>query len=216
MGKVTKSQNGRILQGPDCLAEGALWLASRDPVMGQILAQTSPLPLRREPEGFETLLYAIVSQQVSLASARALWARLTEADMTTPNAVATRDEEELRALGLSRQKARYAKALATAGIDFTALSLAPDAQVIATLTSVTGIGQWTAEIYAMFALGRADVLASGDLALQEAVRLAYDLPQRPSPKALAQMAQRWSPWRAVAARALWSYYALAKAKGGIR
>ena len=213
---MTRTQIGRILQTPDCLAQGAHWLAAQDPVMDRILAQIGPLPLRREPEGFETLLYAILSQQVSLASARTVWARLEQADKTSAIAVEATDEQTLRALGLSRQKARYAKALATAGIDFAALSLAPDAQVIATLTSVPGIGQWTAEIYAMFALGRADVLASGDLALQEAVRLAYDLPQRPRPKDLAQMAQRWSPWRAVAARALWSYYALAKAKGGIR
>jgi DNA-3-methyladenine glycosylase II len=130
--------------------------------------------------------------------------------------VAATSEVDLRALGLSRQKARYAKALAEAQINYAALSVTPDAQVITTLTAVTGIGQWTAEIYAMFALGRADVFASGDLALQEAVRLAYAMPTRPAPKELAQMAQRWSPWRGVAARALWSYYALAKAREGIR
>ena len=205
----------RIIHGPDCVAEGAAWLAARDPVMQHILSQTGPLPLRREAEGFGALLYAILGQQVSVASARALWARLEAASLTGADRIAATAEEDLRGLGLSRQKARYAKALAEAKIDYAALSLCPDAQVIATLTAVTGIGQWTAEIYAMFALGRADVFASGDLALQEGVRIAYGLPNRPTSKAMAQMAHQWSPWRAVAARALWSYYALAKAREGI-
>jgi len=213
--KMTGNLIGRIILGPDCVAEGAAWLASRDPIMQQILSQTGPLPLRREAEGFGALLYAILGQQVSVASARALWARLEAAGLTRADRIAATAEKELRALGLSRQKARYAKALAEAKIDYAALRLCPDAQVIATLTAVTGIGQWTAEIYAMFALGRADVFASGDLALQEAVRMAYALPNRPTSKAMAEMAQQWSPWRAVAARALWSYYAQAKAREGI-
>jgi len=213
---MTGTFMGRIIQGPDCVAEGAQWLAANDPVMQRILAQTGPLPLRRGPQGFGALLDAILGQQVSVASARALWLRLEDAGLTDADRVAATSEVDLRALGLSRQKARYAKALAEAQINYAALSVTPDAQVITTLTAVTGIGQWTAEIYAMFALGRADVFASGDLALQEAVRLAYGMPTRPAPKALAQMAQRWSPWRGVAARALWSYYALTKAREGIR
>ena len=213
---MTHSSQGRIILGPECVAEGAAWLAANDPVMRHILAQTGPLPLRRGPQGFGALLDAILGQQVSVASARALWSRLEAAGLTQAQSVAATTQEDLRALGLSRQKARYAKALAEAQIDYAALSVSPDAHVIATLTAVTGIGQWTAEIYAMFALGRADVFASGDLALQEAVRLAYGLPNRPAPKGLAAMAQRWSPWRGVAARALWSYYALAKAREGIR
>jgi DNA-3-methyladenine glycosylase II len=213
---MTMQTLGRIILGPDCVAEGAEWLAANDPVMQHILSQTGPLPLRRSSDGFAALLDAIVGQQVSTASARAIWGRLEAAGLTEAALVAATSEEDLRALGLSRQKARYARALAEAQIDYEALRLAPDGHVIATLTAVTGIGQWTAEIYAMFALGRADVFASGDLALQEAARLAYGLPERPSAKVLAQMAQGWSPWRAVAARALWSYYRVAKAREGIR
>lgn len=213
---MTESSLGRILQGAQCVAEGAQWLCANDPVMRQILAQTGSLPLRRGPEGFEALLDAILGQQVSTASAQALWLRLEAAGLTQAETVAATSEEVLRALGLSRQKARYAKALAEARIDYAALRQGSDAQVIATLTAVTGIGQWTAEIYALFALGRADVFASGDLALQEAARLAYGLPLRPTAKALAQMSQRWSPWRGVAARALWSYYRVAKAREGIK
>lgn len=213
---MTDAHLGRIILGPDCVAEGADWLAATDPVMQHILSQTGPLPLRLSSDGFTTLLDAIVGQQVSTASARAIWARLEAAGLTHADRVAEASEDDLRALGLSRQKARYARALAEAQIDYAALRLAPDAHVIATLTAITGIGRWTAEIYAMFALGRADVFAPGDLALQEAARLAYGLPARPSAKALAQMAEGWSPWRAVAARALWAYYRVAKAREGIR
>jgi DNA-3-methyladenine glycosylase II len=207
---------GRIIHSPDCVAEGAEWLARTDPRMDAILRQTGPLPLRRSPDGFAALLDAIVGQQVSTASARAIWARLEAAGQTVEARVAETPEEALRALGLSRQKARYARALAEARIDYDSLRTAPDAEVIATLTAVPGIGRWTAEIYAMFALGRADVFAPGDLALQEAARIALNLPARPAPKAFAALAEVWSPWRAVAARALWAYYRVAKSREGIR
>jgi DNA-3-methyladenine glycosylase II len=106
--------------------------------------------------------------------------------------------------------------LAAEGIDFEALRDAPNETVFKTLTNVSGIGIWTAEIYAMFSLGRADVFAPGDLALQEAARILYDLPERPREKALRQMADKWSPWRSVAARMLWAYYRLEKQREGIR
>ena len=207
---------GRIIETADCVTEGVEWLCAADPAMARAYALTGPLPLRRKPDGFAQLLNAIVSQQVSVASANAIWARLEAAGMLTPGAVQTTAEDDLRALGLSRQKARYAKALADAGIDFAALRDAPNDQVIAALTAVTGIGVWTAEIYAMFSLGRADVFAPGDLALQEAARILYDLPERPREKALRGMAERWSPWRSVAARLLWAYYRLEKQREGIR
>lgn len=96
-----------------------------------------------------------------------------------------------------------------------ALRDAPTDQVVKTLVEVKGIGVWTAEIYAMFALGRADVFAPGDLALQEAARMLFDLPERPKEKDLRAMAEDWSPWRAVAARLLWAYYHVAKEREGI-
>ena len=92
----------------------------------------------------------------------------------------------------------------------------PDAQVIRVLTAVPGIGVWTAEIYAMFSLGRADVFAPGDLALQESARILFDLPDRPTEKALRQQSLDWVPWRAVAARLLWAYYRVAKEREGLR
>lgn len=206
---------GRIIQTDDCVAEGAAWLAARDARMAQAMALCGPLPLRRQADGFAALLSAIVSQQVSVASARAIWARLEAAGLTDAQAMAAAEEEALRSVGLSRQKARYGQALARAGIDFEALRAVPDAQVLATLVAVPGIGTWTAEIYAMFALGRADVFAPGDLALQEAARILYGLETRPGEKAMREMAQVWSPWRSVAARVLWAYYRVAKTREGV-
>lgn len=205
----------RIIQGDTCVTEGAAWLAARDPRMADALDRTGPLPLRLRPDGFGQLLGAIVSQQVSVASARAVQARLDEAGQTSARAILDTGEEGLRALGLSRQKARYAVALAEAGIDYGGLRTQPTAQVIDTLVAVKGIGVWTAEIYAMFSLGRADVFAPGDLALQEGARLLYELPERPKERALRQMAEVWSPWRSVAARVLWAYYHVKKGREGV-
>ena len=207
---------GRIIETDACVAEGVEWLRRADPRFAPALDACCPLPLRRKPDGFDQLLSAIVSQQVSVASAAAIWGRLQEAGMVTPEAIRATDEEGLRALGLSRQKASYARALAEAGIDFDALRGTPTDEVIATLTAVKGIGVWTAEIYAMFSLGRADVFAPGDLALQEAARILLDLPERPREKQMRQIAEDWSPWRSVAARALWAYYRVAKDREGIR
>ena len=207
---------GRIIHSDDCVAEGAAWLASQEARFARALQETGPLPLRLRPDGFEQLFSAIISQQVSVASANAIWSRLKTARLTGPRKVLWASEADLRACGLSRQKIRYAKALAEARIDFGALREAPDAQVIATLTEVTGIGVWTAEVYAMFSLGRADVFAPGDLALQEAARALFDLEARPSEKALRAMAAEWTPWRSVAARLLWAYYRVVKDREGIR
>ena len=205
---------GRIIETEACVAEGAAWLAAREPRFAAALAETGPLPLRRRDDGFAALLSAIVSQQVSVASARAIMGRMEAAGLTDAAAIAAAGDDEMRAAGLSRQKMRYARALAASGIPFEALRTAPDDEIVATLTEVPGIGVWTAEIYAMFSLGRADVFAPGDLALQEAARLLFDLPARPRERDLREMARAWSPWRGVAARLLWAYYHVAKDREG--
>ncbi|MBC7478700.1 MAG: DNA-3-methyladenine glycosylase 2 family protein, partial [Pseudorhodobacter sp.] len=166
---------GRIIETADCVAEGAAWLAAADSRFATVLPLVGPLPLRRRADGFEALLDAIVGQQVSVASARAIWARMEAAGLTSAAGMAAASDEALRAVGLSRQKARYGRELARAKLDFDALRLRPDDDVVAALVAVPGIGRWTAEIYAMFALGRADVFAPGDLALQEAARLLFEL-----------------------------------------
>jgi len=206
----------RVIETPACVAEGAAHLARVEPRFAAALEATGPLPLRRRPDGFTALLSAIVSQQVSVAAADAIWSRLDGAGLTGPEAIARAGEDDLRACGLSRQKIRYATALAAAGIDFPALRAAPSKEVVATLVQVPGVGVWTAEIYAMFSLGRADVFAPGDLALQESARILFELDERPREKALRAMAEPWSPWRAVAARLLWAYYRVAKDREGIR
>jgi DNA-3-methyladenine glycosylase II len=206
----------RVIVGPDCVAEGALWLAGAEPRFAAALEMTGPLPLRRKKDGFEPLLSAIVSQQVSVAAADAIWRRLKAACLTGPRNIARASDDELRACGLSRQKTRYARALAEARLPFAALREAPTEEVVAALVTVPGIGRWTAEIYAMFSLGRADVFAPADLALQEAARLVFELEARPAERDLRAMAEQWSPWRGVAARLLWAYYRVRTQKAGIR
>ncbi len=197
------------------MAEGAAWLGAQEPRFAHALALCGPPPLRRRDDGFAALMGAIVSQQVSVASARAILARLEGAGLTTPAAIALAGDEALRAGGLSRQKVRYIRALAEAGLDFDALRTAPDAQVVEELIRLPGIGRWTAEIYAMFSLGRADVFAPNDLALQEAARVLFDLPERPREATLRRMAEAWAPWRTVAAGLLWAYYHVAKEREGV-
>lgn len=207
---------GRIIETPDCVAEGALHLAAVEPRFARALDLTGPLPLRRRNDGFEALLDAIVSQQLSVAAAEAICGRLKERGFVGPRNLLNASEDDLRACGLSRQKIRYARELARARIRYAALREAPTDEVIATLAEVPGIGRWTAEIYAMFSLGRADVFAPGDLALQESARMLFDLDARPTERALREMAAAWSPWRGVAARLLWAYYRVAKEREGIR
>ena len=207
---------GRIIETLADVEEGADHLERLCPRLAHARRLTGPLPLRRKPEGFAELLSAIVSQQVSTASAAAIWGRMKAAGLTGPRKIMWASDDDLRTVGLSRQKIRYARALAEARIDFKGLRERPDAEVVATLTEVPGIGVWTAEIYAMFSLGRADVFAPGDLALQEAARVLYGLPQRPRDREFRAMAEAWRPWRSVAARLLWAYYRVDKQREGIR
>ena len=206
----------RIIRSLDDVEEGAAWLAARDPKIARALGTVGPLPLRRKPDGFAPLLSAIVGQQVSVAAAAAIWKRLVAAKLTGPRKIMWASDDDLRAAGLSRQKIRYARALAEARIDFRTLRDASTDEVVRTLTQVPGIGVWTAEIYAMFSLGHADVFAPGDLALQEGTRMMLDLPERPKERELRVIAERWSPWRSVAARLLWAHYAREKRREGIR
>ena len=207
---------GRIIETNADVEEGADYLAGICPRMAHARELTGPLPLRRKPEGFAQLLSAIVSQQVSTASAAAIWARMEAAELTEPDQILAANDDDLRAVGLSRQKMRYSRALADKDIDYSALKDASDADIITTLIDVPGIGTWTAEIYAMFSLGRADVFAHGDLALQEAAKTLYDLSDRPKEREMREIAEAWSPWRSVAARILWAYYRVDKQREGIR
>ncbi|WCR10551.1 DNA-3-methyladenine glycosylase 2 family protein [Paracoccus stylophorae] len=207
---------GRLIRTEDDLAEGAAHLARVCPVWARILPRIGPLPLRRREDGFDAIASAIVGQQISVAAAASIWERMAVAGLLTPQGIAAASDEDLRKAGLSRPKARYLRGIAAANLDWHALREMSDDDAIATLVALPGIGVWTAEIYLKFALGRPDVFAAGDLALQEAARQMYGLKDRPGPAALREMAQPWRPWRAVAARGLWAYYRLAKGREGIR
>jgi DNA-3-methyladenine glycosylase II len=206
---------GRIIETQADILEGCDWLVGADPRFGRALELTGTPPLRRRPGGFAALLQTICAQQLSVASADSVWRKLCAAGADDPAILLTLSEDQLRDHGLSRPKARYARALAEADIDFKSLATMPEDEAIAILTAVKGIGIWTAEIYLMFSIGRADVFAPGDLALQEATRMLFGLPERPAEKALRQQAAGWSPWRGVAARLLWAYYRVAKKREGI-
>lgn len=197
------------------LETGMKFLVKAEPGFKAIYLQTGPLPLRLRDEGFAALLSAIISQQLSVASATAIKGRLKDIGGFEPETLLKLKDNELRTVGMSAQKTRYARALAEADLPYKAFRKYDNEEVIASLTAVTGIGRWTADIYLMFSLGRADAFASGDLALQESAKVVFDLPDRPTAKQLETMSQKWSPWRSVAARLLWSYYQVVKDREGI-
>ena len=205
----------RMIETAEDVAEGAAWLAGRDPKLAEALAKIGEAPLRRTGDGFAALLRIIVGQQVSTTAAAGIWRRIEEAGLAQASAVIAASEDTLLAAGLSRPKARYARALAEADLDYSALRAKPVEAAIAELVAIKGVGQWTAEIYLMFAVGRADVFAPGDLALREAVRVLYGLGDRPSIKELRRMSEAWSPWRGVAARLLFAYYRVIKGREGV-
>jgi DNA-3-methyladenine glycosylase II len=176
-------------------------------------------PLRRRPAGFEGLARIIVGQQLSVASASAIWERTAAVCRPfEPRILLGLDDAQLAQAGLSRPKIRTLRAIAGAcrnGLDLARLEHAPEAEVHAALTEVTGIGPWTADIYIMFCLGRADAWAPGDLALQIAAQHAFGLAERPDTDEMRALAERWRPWRGVAARLLWAYYAAVKQRKAV-
>lgn len=214
----SRSRTHRLIEADSDLREGVRALRRKCAVMRQVHDAAGHPPLRRRPGGFEGLARIVVGQQVSVASAEAIWARTALAVQPfEPQVLLALDDRQLVAAGLSRPKIRTLRAVATAatsagGLDLARLDLLPEAEVHAALTAVSGIGPWTADIYLMFCLGRADGWAPGDLALQLAAQQAFGLDERPDAQAMLELAERWRPWRGVAARLLWAYYAKLKAR----
>jgi DNA-3-methyladenine glycosylase II len=169
-----------------------------------------PEPRIRE-RGYQTLLRTMVGQQVSVAAAASIWAKLEGlvGAGLAPEAVAAAPDDLLRAAGLSRQKAGYARSLAEAvadgTLDFEALP-ADDEAAITKLVAVKGIGRWSAEIYLLFAEGRGDVWPAGDLAVQIEIGRLLGLPERPSEKETRRLAEAWRPHRGAAAIFAWHHY----------
>jgi DNA-3-methyladenine glycosylase II len=194
-------------------------LAGADPRFAAVLARAGRPPLRRRPDGFAGLAGIVVSQQLSTASASAIWGRLKAAfDPFDPEALLRARPAKLARIGLSAPKIRalkaIAKAVARGNLDLAALVEMPADEAHAALTAVHGIGPWTADIYLLFCLGHADAWPAGDLALQEATRLLLALAMRPTSKEMLPLAERWRPWRGAAAYVLWSYYRAAKHRDG--
>lgn len=190
-------------------------LSAADPVMARVHAQTPPIEWRLRTGGFEGLYRMIVEQQVSVASAAAIWKRVQEGlGEVTPGAVLARDEQAMRAFGLSGQKVRYgyeiARAQTEGRIDFDDLSRLDDNAAISALTSIKGVGRWTAETFLMFCEGRVDVFPAGDIALQEALRWLEGADERLKEKAFYERADLWRPYRSVAAHLLWRWYGAVK------
>ncbi len=201
------------------LDAGLAALSQADPRFVALLARAGRPPLRRRPDGFAGLAAIIVAQQLSTASAGAIWGRLAAAfDPLEPAAIVRARAARLARLGLSSPKIRALKAIARS-IERGELALAKLAELAAedahaALTAIHGIGPWTADIYLLSCLGHADAWPAGDLALQEAARLAFGLRARPTAKEMVPLAESWRPWRAVAARVLWTYYRAIKQREG--
>jgi len=211
MAKLRGRQPKSFIETEKDIAAGVKALRRACPIMRRVHDVAGDPPLRRQAAGFEGLARIIVAQQLSTASAAASWKRVAErvAPLDAKRLLAETDET-LRAAGLSGPKIRtlraISEAVASGSLDLARLDRLTDAAVHEHLCAVKGIGPWTADIYIMFSLGRADGFAVGDLALQVAAQHAAGLDARPSTGALAAMAERWRPWRGVAARLLWAYY----------
>ncbi len=191
-----------------------------DPRLAAMAAIAGPLPLRRRPGGFAGLAGIVVSQQLSTASAAAIWGRLAAAyDPFTPQALIRARADRLARLGLSAPKIRalkeIARAMRSGALDCDALPDMPADAAHRALCAVHGIGPWTADVYLLFCLGHPDAWPAGDLALQEAARIAFSLPARPSIKETGLLAEPWRPWRGVAARLLWAYYRAVKQRDAV-
>ena len=186
-------------------------LAASDDDLARAIRLVGKPPPRRRPPGFASLLWIIVGQQVSTASAAAIWRRLCEAgEPPTPDAFLALGDEQLKSAGFSRAKMVYGRDLAAAilggRLDLETLAGMGDDEAVATLTAVRGLGRWSAEVYLLFCLCRPDILPADDLALLSAAQKVKRLDARPTAAALRLMAEPWRPWRSVAARLLWHYY----------
>jgi DNA-3-methyladenine glycosylase II len=193
------------------LVAGAEILAERDPDLARVLDRLGPPPLWDREPGFPTLVHIILEQQVSLASAKAAFDKLAaRVDPLEPAPFLELQDSELKAIGFSGQKGRYCRELAKAvldgSLDLDDLQSVADDQVRAKLTKITGIGQWTADIYLLMALGRPDVWPRGDLALLKAVQDLKRLEALPTHTEFKKLGEPWRPWRSVAARTLWYHY----------
>lgn len=194
----------------DHVMEDCALLCAADARLGAIRQAAGPLPLRLVAPGFASLVSIVVSQQVSRASAEAIMGRFARLlDPLTPEAVLAAPDALFREAGLSRPKQRAVIACADAvagGLDLDLMCAMPEREAIGRLTAIPGVGEWTAEVYLLFAAGHPDIFPARDVALQSAAGAALGIDPRPDARTLARIAESWAPWRGAAARLLWAYY----------
>jgi DNA-3-methyladenine glycosylase II len=193
------------------VARGVEFLIGIEPRFEAVVASHGVPSARRAENNLASLLQVITEQLISLQASGAIWRRITSSlHPLSPESILATDHDDLRKLGLTNAKTRSFQAIAGAAhrgeLNFDSLAEMPDPVVLKKLMSFPGIGPWTADIYLLSALGRADAFPAGDLALQISAQNLFALEERPTPKAFLAMAEAWRPWRSVAARLLWSHY----------
>jgi DNA-3-methyladenine glycosylase II len=191
------------------MRKAIIYLKQADPVLAAIIEQVGPYKMNYDEPAFASLAEAIVYQQLHGKAAATIFKRLT--DLTglplKPQGILKLSEEQMRSAGLSKQKLSYLRDLATKAhsgeVNFAALPELPDAEVIKELTKIKGIGVWTAHMFLMFSLRRPDVLPTGDLGIQMAIRKHYRKRKLPKPAQMEKIAKAWQPYRSVACWYLW-------------
>lgn len=208
------------LDSSEILARHLEGLLALDPRLIPVLARAGRVEIRRAAPGFAGMAQIVCGQQLSVASARAIWGRFAALEgATNPQGFLAIEETRIRSTGFSQAKCRTLRAVATAvlegALDFEALALRPAAEAMARLTALPGVGPWTAGIYLMFCAGHPDIFPVGDLALRKAVGHALGMDDAPDVRDLAIIAATWSPHRATAALLFWRYYAALRRKEGV-
>lgn len=200
-----------VIRDEHDIAEGLAALIDLDPALLPVIEAAGPVPLRLSEPGFAGLAHIIVSQMVSKASATAIWSRMTARGPVSPESFLAHAPEVMAGFGLSRAKTStiegVARAIVDGKLDLAILGAMSADEAMARLVALKGIGPWTAEVYLMFCLGARDIFPVGDVALRAALGHAFALPERPSLALAAERAALWRPWRSVAARLFWAYYA---------
>lgn len=199
------------------LVTAADWLGEQDDILASVLKMYGYPPLWAREPGFSTLVYIILEQQVSLASAKAAFQRLqTHVVSVTPTNLLKINDEDLLRIGFSRQKKQYARGLAEAVLngqfDFEVLESMPYETLRPYMKRIKGIGDWTVDVYALMSLLHPDILPKGDIALYESYRVLYKQTSRPNHVFFEENTRHWQPWRSVGARILWHFYLCERAK----
>ncbi|MDO9417946.1 DNA-3-methyladenine glycosylase family protein [Pararhizobium sp.] len=210
----------RIIRTHEDIEAGIEGLLMLDARLVHVVERAGPVPLRRSEPGYRGIAHIIVSQMVSKASAEAIWARMETAvgGAVTAETMLALSDERCREAGLSRAKADALRKVAASVLDGTldldAVCDMEAKQAIAEMTHIRGVGRWTAEVYLLFCAGHPDVFPVGDVALQSGIGHAFGLEVRPNARELDDLVPAWSPWRSIAARLFWAYYAREMGRSG--